>query len=90
MVLEPFVTLTDSNGEVLFVDDASEQVYGVDGPVAEALVLLACGQTLEEATRALLDAYDVGHGVLEQDIERVLGELVRRRLLRMTVAALPR
>jgi hypothetical protein len=82
MVLEPGVTLTESNGEVLFVSEESEQVFGVDGPAAEALVLLQRGQTLGEVIGALLDAYDVEGSVLERDVVGVLDEMVRRRVLR--------
>jgi hypothetical protein len=51
--------------------------------VAEALVLLGQGQTLDAATSALLDAYDVERSVLERDIGAVLDEMARRRVLRM-------
>ena len=82
IALELGVTMTDSNGEALFFDDTNEQVFGVEGPAAEALFLLRQGKTLGEATAALLETYDVERPVLMGDIVVVLDTMVEHRVLR--------
>jgi hypothetical protein len=74
--------MTESNGEVLFFDETNEQVFGVDGPVAEALVLLDRGRSLGQAVTALLDVYDVDEATLERDVATVLETLAAHALLR--------
>jgi hypothetical protein len=82
IALEQGVTMTESNGEALLFDEAQEQVVGVDGPAAEAMLLLGSGKTFGEATRALLRDYEVAPEVLERDVGAVLDAMVERRILR--------
>jgi hypothetical protein len=86
IALERGVTMTESNGEVLFFDEAHEQIYGVDGPAAEALVLLERGKGLREALGALLEIYEVDPDVMRSDVAAVLDTLVGHRLLRLLAA----
>ncbi len=82
MVLEQGVTLVESNGEALVFDDTREQVLGVDGPAAEALLLLQGGHTFGEATRELLHRYDVTPEVLMRDVSAILDTMIQRCILR--------
>ena len=82
VVLEQGVTMTESNGEALLFDETHEQVVGVDGPAAEAMLLLGSGHTFGEATRALLGVYEVAAEVLQRDVGAVLDAMIERRILR--------
>jgi len=69
------------DSELVVLDLAAGQYYGLSDVAADAFDHLAGGQTLEETTRALLDAYDVSSGQLADDVLRLAADLVSRGLL---------
>lgn len=83
MVLEPWVSFMQSNGEVLVFDEREEQVYGIDGPAAEAFLLLQQGRSVGEVTDALLEGYDVERSVLEQDLRGALERVAAHGVCRL-------
>lgn len=73
------------DGEVVLLDLGAGKYFGLEGAVGERLfALLTEGSTLAELRRTLLAEFDVTEAVLEADLQRVVGDLVARGLVRVS------
>lgn len=85
LVLSPDVLGRVLDGEVVLLDLAAGKYFGLFEPVGERLfALLTEGTTLGAVRRVLLDEFDVTPAVLDADLERLLGDLVARGLVRVS------
>ena len=62
-------------GETVLLDLASESYFGLDTVGTRIWQLLEQGRGQEEIVDTLLGEYDVERGVLERDVEELLGRL---------------
>ncbi len=85
MSLGDGVTFTHSDGEVLVMCSRTEEVFGIDGPAAEAFVLLASGLTFAQACAHLLAEWDADAQTLSEDVRATLEGLRSQRIVRMRV-----
>lgn len=67
--------------ETVLLDLASGNYYGLDPVGARIWQLLGEGMSLPQVCDVLLAEYDVSRAALEQDIERLVGELSAKGLL---------
>lgn len=85
LVMSPDVLGRVLDGEVVLLDLAAGKYFGLFEPVGERLfALLTEGTTLAVLRRVLLDEFDVAPAVLDADLDRLLGELVARGLVRVS------
>jgi hypothetical protein len=69
------------DAELVLVDLAAGEYFGLNDVGADAFEKLARGDTHGEVVRSLLDLYDVGQATLERDISELVESLLRRGLL---------
>lgn len=67
--------------QVIVADMWSGHYLGLDGVGARVWDLIAEGATRAAIVRRLSAEYEVAGEVLEQDVDRLIGELAERRLL---------
>ena len=75
------VLYQDVGGEVVILDLASENYFGLDEVGARIWQLIGDGLDMGGIRDALLDEYDVDRETLEDDIERLVGELEQAGLI---------
>jgi len=69
------------DGEMVLLDMASENYYGLDEVGTEIWRILNEGKTLEETVAELLEIYEVDETTLRQDLERFVTHLTEHGLL---------
>lgn len=67
--------------QVIVADMRSGRYLGLDDVGARVWDLLGEGATRESIVQRLSAEYDVAGGVLERDVQRLLQDLLRRRLV---------
>ncbi|WP_191621160.1 PqqD family protein [Marinihelvus fidelis] len=67
--------------ELVILDLAEGEYYGLDPVGARFWALLETGVTVAEALDSLFDVFDVGRQQLEADIARLLEDLTAKALL---------
>lgn len=69
------------NGEAVLLHLVTEQYYVLDEPSTRMWRVLVESPTLADATRRILDEFDVEPDVLRRDLERFVGELAAEGLV---------
>lgn len=75
------VSVAEFDGEAVLLDVVAGTYYGLDQVGAEVWRLLTHGRTVGEVVDALLDQYEVEPGRLRSDLDRLLDDLSRARLV---------
>lgn len=70
--------------QVIVADMRSGRYLGLDDVGARVWDLIGEGATRERIVERLSAEYDVAGGVLERDVQRLLQDLLRRRLVECT------
>ncbi len=73
----------ESKGEYIFVDNRTEQVYGVDTVASDALRQLLAGVSFEVMLKDLAQAYDVEPQRLDADMRELLQSLASKGLINL-------
>ncbi len=81
-VRSPDVVSRVLDGEAVLLDLASGKYLGLNDVATRVWELLGEGQTLAAIRAALLDEFDVAPEVLDGDLERLLGDMQARGLIR--------
>ncbi|KAA9133053.1 PqqD family protein [Marinihelvus fidelis] len=77
----PTVRTQSVHDELVILDLAEGEYYGLDPVGARFWALLETGVTVAEALDSLFDVFDVGRQQLEADIARLLEDLTAKALL---------
>lgn len=72
---------TESNGEVILVNEEKEDVIGLDQVGANAFLRFMQQESFGNVVDALLREYEVEHAVLEQDLIQLLHTLCERKFI---------
>jgi len=80
--LSPDVLFQEVGGEMVLLDLASEQYFGLDEVGVRIWTLLAEGASVGRILDALEAEYDVERAVLERDVDALLDELAEAGLVR--------
>ena len=72
------VFVREVDGELVLLNPTSGRYYGLDRVGLAMWEALSAGESVETARAQLLDRFDVEPTRLEQDLERLIGELERR------------
>ncbi len=83
--LAPDILLQRVAEEMVILNPANGQYYGLNDSGARIIALLSDGQDLASIARQMLDEYDVELAPLERDIEALIGELARHGLVTHSV-----
>lgn len=70
-----------AGSEMVLLDLASEEFFGLDGVGARVFELLAEPRRLDDVLDVLLGEYAVDRSTLTADITALVGDLVARKLL---------
>lgn len=76
IILSPDVLFQEINGEGIILDLTSSGYFGLDGVGVQLWQMLQMDSSVPAAFQALLEKYDVEPVQLEQDIARLIAELV--------------
>ncbi len=79
--LVPNILLQRVADEMVILDPANGQYYGLNDSGARIIMLLSDGQDLASIARQMLEEYDVERAPLERDIQKLIGELTRHGLV---------
>jgi hypothetical protein len=81
MTVPETVVVRAVGDEVVLLDLAAGEYFGLDAVGARVWELLDCGKSLEEVVTVLLDEFDVTEIQLRADVIALVCELVSRGLL---------
>lgn len=76
------VVFREVSGEAVILDLASQRYFSLDRVGTRMWGLLAAGDSLERVRERLQEEYEVDAGVLRQDLEGLVRELLDEGLLR--------
>ena len=79
--VSPEVLFQEVSGEMVLLDLASENYFGLDEIGARIWGLLESGFSVGEALDVLMEEYEVERDVLETDVGELLGKLVEAGLI---------
>ena len=79
--ISPEVLFQEVSGEIVLLDLASENYFGLDEIGARIWTLLSEGNSLGAVLDTLEQEYDVERAVLENDVESLLEELITAGLI---------
>jgi hypothetical protein len=85
MTVPETVVVRAVGDEVVLLDLAAGEYFGLDAVGARVWELLDCGKSLEEVVTVLLDEFDVTEIELRADVIALVSELVSRGLLEQSV-----
>ena len=68
------------DGEMVLLDMASENYFGLDAVASDIWQLLQDGKTLQEVYDALLEMYDVSSDQLKNDLTAFVNKLLESKL----------
>ena len=80
VVLSPEALFQEIAGEGVILDLASSSYFGLDEVGVRLWQLLQIDPSLQAACEAILAEYEVEHAQLEQDLAKLLGQLVEAGL----------
>jgi len=75
------VLFQEVSGEVVLLDLASEEYFGLDKIGTRIWQSIHSGTELSEALDQIVQDYNVSRSQLETDVERLLGQLIQAGLL---------
>ncbi len=81
LVPSPDALARELNGEVLILDLRSSHYFGLTGPGARIWQLVEAGEDTGGIVAALSREFEADEAVIEDDVARLLDELVERGLL---------
>ena len=81
VTISPDVLFQEVSGEVVLLDLASEQYFGLDEVGARVWALLNEGRAVGEVADTLLQEYEVERAALESDIDELLSSLLEAGLI---------
>ena len=87
VVLSSEALFQEIGGEGVILDLASSTYFGLDEVAVRLWQLLQSDSSLQPAFDALLSEYEVEQAQLEQDLERLLAQLVEAGLARVEYPA---
>ena len=79
--ISPEVLFQEVSGEIVLLDLASENYFGLDEIGARIWTLLSVGSSVGAVLETLEVEYDVERAVLENDVESLLEELITAGLI---------
>ncbi len=77
------VLIQDLQGEAVLLNIASGCYFGLDATGYSMWLALVETKSIEEASRRLLNEFDVTEAQLQQDLQELLGKLVDHGLLQV-------
>jgi hypothetical protein len=77
------VLFQEVSGEMVLLDLASENYFGLDELGARIWGLLNEGKDVSQILELLLQEYEVDRKTLEEDVEELLGNLLEAGLIKM-------
>jgi hypothetical protein len=80
--ISPEVLFQEVSGEMVLLDLASENYFGLYEIGARIWGLLESGSSVGEAMDVLMEEYEVERETLEKDVAELLGKLMEAGLLR--------
>ena len=83
VVLSSEALFQEIGGEAVILDLASSTYFGLDEVAVRLWRLLQSDSSLQPALDALLSEYEVERAQLEQDLERLLAQLVEAGLAKV-------
>ncbi|MBW1634785.1 MAG: PqqD family protein [Deltaproteobacteria bacterium] len=89
MKMDQKISLSDTvyaqevDEEMVLLDMASENYFGLDAVASDIWQMLRQGKTLQEVQNGLLDIYDVEPEMLKKDFLNFVEELNRRGLIKI-------
>ena len=81
--ISPEVMFQEVSGEMVLLDLASENYFGLDEIGARIWGLIESGSSIGEAMDTLMEEYEVERDVLEKDVENLLGNLLEAGLIKV-------
>ena len=81
--ISPEVMFQEVSGEMVLLDLASENYFGLDEIGARIWGLIESGSSIGEAMDTLMEEYEVERDVLEKDVENLLEKLLEAGLIKV-------
>ena len=81
VTVSPDVLFQEISGEIVLLDLASEQYFGLDEVGARIWALINEGRAVGEVADSLLQEYEVERATLESDIDELLRSLLEAGLI---------
>jgi hypothetical protein len=81
--ISPEVLFQEVSGEMVLLDLASENYFGLDEIGARVWGLLESGSSVGEVMDALMEEYEVARETLENDVGELLEKLVGAGLIKL-------
>jgi hypothetical protein len=75
------VLIRELGNEAVLLDLESEEYFGLDEIGATMWKALTTASSVEEAYDSLLEEFDVPPDILHEDLNELIGQLIRARLL---------